>query len=85
MLLDVLGRPDYALEDYAGAKRSLKLVEDAKAQTDTEFTLVLLSPLSLSIALALRITKVAGEIVLERRPSNTGSPNTLMRPPVVKG
>lgn len=76
MLLEVLGRLDYALEDYTEAKRRLKLVEAAKDQTGAELSLVALSPLLLSIALAIRITKVTGEILLEKKapisPPNTG-------------
>lgn len=76
MLLEALESLDGALEDYREAKRRLKVVEAAKDQTDIELALVALSPLLLSIALAVRITKVTGEILLEKETVKPGPPNT---------
>lgn len=59
---------DNAWKDYIQAEHWVKKLDAATTRTDTEETFVLLSPILLAVALALRITKVTGEIRLERYP-----------------
>jgi len=63
---------DSAWNEYAQAEHWIKELKAATARTDTEEMFVFFSPIFLAVALALRITKVTGEIRLERyqvRPS----------------
>ena len=57
---------DSAWNEYAQAERWIKELKAASARTDTEEIFLFLSPIFLAVALALRITKVTGEIRLER-------------------
>ncbi|MEO6191461.1 MAG: hypothetical protein ABIS20_00500 [Thermoanaerobaculia bacterium] len=57
---------DSSWNEYIQAEHWLKELMDAAEKTDAEVTFVFFSPILLALALALRITKVTGEIRLER-------------------
>ena len=57
-----------ALRRYNETVTKAKELSDAKRRSEIEFLLAIVGPFLLAIALALRITKVTGEIKLETRP-----------------
>ena len=64
-----------ALETYDNQVREHDALELKTKRSEFEFTFVLIFPLLLAFALALRITKVTGEIRLEYRDHSTGGPS----------
>jgi hypothetical protein len=57
---------DDTLSEYAQAEHQFRKLKAATEKTDTEEMLVFFAPIFLAVGLALRVTKVTGEIQLER-------------------
>lgn len=69
VLRDSFAGLDREAESYLRAKEALDQTVSASDRTSLDETLAVFSPLLLAVALALRITKVTGEIRLQRRPA----------------
>ena len=70
-----------AIAQHADAANTAETVKAAQQSTDVEITLQILGPFLTMLALALRITKVSGEVRLERstssQPAVVGSNDTV--------
>jgi hypothetical protein len=65
-LIEMLSDLDRVQADYTQAAISLEKTKELSERSDGEYALVVISPFLLMLALALRVTKVTGEILLEK-------------------
>jgi hypothetical protein len=66
ILVEDFRRLDRAFGDYAQAQKELEELVASQSRSNLEMSAAILGPLLLAFALALRITKVTGEIKLEK-------------------
>ncbi len=66
ILIEDFKRLDQAFGDYDQAQQVLEELVASQSRSNLEMTVAILGPLLLAFALALRITKVTGEIKLEK-------------------
>jgi hypothetical protein len=66
ILLDLYGDLDAAIVRFSEAKRVLAESRESVRRTGLEISLVATAPILLALALALRVTKVSGELRLDR-------------------
>jgi hypothetical protein len=64
-LNDLFSDFDRTIDDFHGALHNWAMLNESSKRTSGEEMLLFLGPFLLAIALALRITKVTGEIRLE--------------------
>lgn len=66
VLQDMLKRLPYCVKKYEDARKVYKETESAIHRSEIEIVFFILGPFFLAIALALRITKVTGELMLKK-------------------
>lgn len=66
-LLEDFAYLDSDYQEYLAAEHGFATMRAAAERTDADVMITALSPLLLALALALRVTKVTGELLLERR------------------
>ncbi|HST78965.1 MAG TPA: hypothetical protein VLN58_10795, partial [Verrucomicrobiae bacterium] len=69
-LVQFISSFDLALDEFNRALRGEKFLRENSHETDSDFTMALLTPILLAAALALRITKVTGELKLDKSPKS---------------
>jgi len=80
---------NFAIQLFEAADQRYRETREASTRTDAEWLLILISPVLLALGLALRITKVTGEVILERAatlsadrgPVSVQEENAAPRPP----
>jgi hypothetical protein len=66
-LLETLDKVNKAYSNFSKAIREQSVAKEKSKSTAGEFTLIIISPFLLIFALAIRITKVSGEILIKRK------------------
>ena len=69
-LVQFISSFDLALNEFNRALRGKKFLRENSHETDADFMMALFTPILLAAALAPRITKVTGELKLDRSPKS---------------